>query len=56
MGRITDCWRISFTLGPFSKEHGELTVRGSTPAEALNRFAEIVPREVEITEMRKVDA
>lgn len=54
MGRITDRWRISFTLGPLGKEFGEITVRGSAPTEALKRFAEFVPGEVEITEMEKI--
>ena len=55
MGRITDRWRISFKLGPFSKEYGEVTVRGSAPSEALTRFSEIVTSpEVEITEMEKI--
>ena len=54
MGRITDRWRISFTLREFTKEYGEVTVRGSAPTEALKRFAEIIPGEVEITEMEKI--
>lgn len=56
MGNITDRWQISYTLGPYSKEFGSATVRGSSPTEALTRFAEIVTADVEITELEKIRA
>lgn len=56
MGSITDRWQVSFTMGPFSKEFGSVTVRASNPAKAMSRFSEIVTADVEITVMEKINA
>lgn len=56
MGSLTDRWRIDFKLSAFGGQFGNITVRASTPQEALAAAEEVLKPGYEITNMEKTTA